>query len=257
MKSDFGHDAVHQKCGARHVAAVFEEAEEEGEDENLGEEDDDASDAGEDSVSEERSQVGVWEGLREKVGEGFLSGLDEVHGPLGDGEDAEEHGGHGRKEHGPSPEAVGEDGVELVGEGGLGAPGAGDAGGDGDVNPVVAGFGDGCTDIGADGGESVLFGFDEGFEVGFGAELFSEQVWGGREEEERLGASDTGGEIEAGSGSCGGGFERGGEGNAEGGARENGPREGLAEGDDSGVAVGDGGENGDAEKEFEFFAIDA
>ena len=114
VKTDFGHDAVHQEGGAGHVAAVFEEAEEEGQDEDLGEEDDDAANAGEDSVDEEGAEVGIWEGLGEEVGEGFLRGFDEVHRPLGDGEDAEEHGGHGREEDGPSPEAVGEDGVELV-----------------------------------------------------------------------------------------------------------------------------------------------
>ena len=223
----------------------------------MGKEDDDASNAGEDSVDEEGSEVGVWEGLGKEVGEGFLCGFDEVHRPLGDGEDAEEHGGHGREEDGPSPEAVSEDGVELVGESGFGASGAGDGGGDGDLDPVVACFGDGCIDIDTGGGEGVLLCLDEGFEVWVGAKLFGEQVGGGGEEEKGLGASDAGGEVESRGGSSCGVFESGGEWDAEGGSREDGAGEGLAEGDDSGVTVCDGGEDGDAEEEFEFFAIDA
>ena len=139
----------------------------------------------------------------------------------------------------------------------MGASGAGDGGGDGDLNPVVTCFGDGCVDINTGCGEGVLFGFDEGFEFGFGAKLFGEQVGGGGEEEQGLSAGDAGGEVESGGGSSRGVFESGGEWDAEGGAREDGAGEGLAEGDDSGVTVCDGGEDGNAEEEFEFFAIDA
>ncbi len=72
-----------------------------------------------------------------------------------------------------------------------------------------------------------------------------------------MGARDAGGKVEARGGSSGGIFECRWEWDMQGGAREHGAGEGLPEGDDSGVPVCNGGEDRDAQKQFELITIDA
>ena len=50
MQADAAHDAVHQERGARHVAEVLEQQDEEEQDQDLRQEHDDAADAGDHAV---------------------------------------------------------------------------------------------------------------------------------------------------------------------------------------------------------------
>ena len=53
------HQPVHDERGARHVAGVLQDPEEEIEDENLREKDDDAAHAGDDAIGEQRAQIAL------------------------------------------------------------------------------------------------------------------------------------------------------------------------------------------------------
>ena len=53
MQADLAHQAVHEEGRARHVAGVFQQADEEEKQQNLRQEDDDRADALDDAVDEQ------------------------------------------------------------------------------------------------------------------------------------------------------------------------------------------------------------
>lgn len=116
MQSDPAHDAVHHEGAAGHVAGIFEEAEEEEQQDDLGEEHEHGADAGDHTVYDEVLQGAGGYDLGHEFAEGGGSGIDHFHGPLGEREDGLEHEGHEADEDDEAPDAVGDPAVDAVAE---------------------------------------------------------------------------------------------------------------------------------------------
>ena len=160
MQTRLGHEPVHDEGGARHVAGVFENPEEEIEDEDLRQKDDHATDTGDDAVGEQSAQVALGRHMiADPFGEGIRAVLDPIHRHLGEGEDAEKHQRHHPEEGDPAPDAVGEPAIELVGKrDGVMAVAAVMRGGADLADPIVTGVHGGGERIDAGGEQALLRG---------------------------------------------------------------------------------------------------
>ena len=117
MKSNAAHQAIHQKGGARHVACVFEQANEEEQETNLRQENQNGAYAGDDAIDQQALQRSSREQMRNQLAEQVHALADLVHRPASKGEDALEHQGHDRQKNEHTPNAVSENAVEFVAEG--------------------------------------------------------------------------------------------------------------------------------------------
>ena len=91
MQAGAAHDAVHQEGGARHVAEVFQQQDEQEQDQDLRQEHEHAADAGDHAVDDEALQQAGRQVLLRQHAERAEAGRDQVHQRLRPGEHRLEH----------------------------------------------------------------------------------------------------------------------------------------------------------------------
>ena len=115
VEADSAHDAIGDERGARQVAGVFEDADEEEQQENLGEEDEHGGDAFPHAVEEKRLQPAGGEERADEIGGAGQQVAEAVGERLADGEDDFKDGDDDNQKEQRSPNAMEENVVDLVG----------------------------------------------------------------------------------------------------------------------------------------------
>ena len=117
------HNAVHDVGHPGHVAAVLQKGQGQEQDEDVGQEGEDPSYAGDDAVHQQgdhrRRDVQRLQSVPDASGEKLQACLEVALEPVADGEGEEEHQGHDDQEDGQAQPAVDQEPVGLVGDGGL------------------------------------------------------------------------------------------------------------------------------------------
>ena len=111
VQADLAHQAVHEERRARHVAGVFQQANEAEEQQNLRQEDDDRADAGDDALHEQVVQVAGGHAVADPFAEAVHHSFNPAHRNLRKAEDALKHQRHEADEDGEAPDFVREDAV--------------------------------------------------------------------------------------------------------------------------------------------------
>jgi hypothetical protein len=106
VQSHAAHQPVHQKRRARHVAAVFQERDEEEEQEDLRQEDEHAADAGDDAVGEQVGQQARRHLRACEFRERAKSPVNQVHRQRRPGEDRLEDQPHDEEQYEGAEESV-------------------------------------------------------------------------------------------------------------------------------------------------------
>ena len=106
------HDAVHQESRARHVPEILQEQDEQEQDHDLGQEDDDAADAGNHTVLQEAQQEAGRQPCSHEGAEGLEATRDRVHQRLRAGEDRLEHNEEHAQEDGEAGDRVKQNGIQ-------------------------------------------------------------------------------------------------------------------------------------------------
>ena len=117
MQPEPSHDAVHQVGHTGHVARVLHDPDDEEEQEDLGQEDEHAADAGDHPVSEEVAEERFRHHHRDPVRDLREHGLDEADRGVGPAEERLEDHAHEEGEHHEADHRVQHEGIEPLGPG--------------------------------------------------------------------------------------------------------------------------------------------
>ncbi len=116
-EADAAHQAIHDEGGAGEITGVFQDADEEEQEHDLGKEDNGSGYTRDHAIGEKVADGACGERPPDESAEVGEEQVDAIHGEGGEGEDDIKHPGHDGDEEEDAEDGMGEGGVEAVGEG--------------------------------------------------------------------------------------------------------------------------------------------